>query len=153
MRLVIVESPFAGRAPRWARFFPPLAAAIAAVDRWLNVRYARAALRDCLLRGEAPIASHLLYTQPGVLRDQVPAERQHGIAAGLAWGVRADATVAYVDRGLSRGMWHGIERARLDGRCVVERSLPAWQPDPFRRATGITLAIVAALFLAGVVIL
>ena len=28
------------------------------------MEYARACLRDSLLRGEAPIASHLLYTQP-----------------------------------------------------------------------------------------
>jgi hypothetical protein len=43
------------------------------------------------LRGEAPIASHLLYTQPGVLNDGVPAERAHGIEAGLAWLRAADA--------------------------------------------------------------
>jgi hypothetical protein len=65
MRRVILESPFAGDVER-------------------NVRYARACVRDSLLRGEAPIASHLLYTQPGVLNDDIEAERQHGIDAGLA---------------------------------------------------------------------
>lgn len=64
--LVIVESPYAG-------------------DVDANVTYARRALRDCLERGEAPIASHLLYTQPGVLDDTVPEQRALGIAAGLAW--------------------------------------------------------------------
>ena len=54
MERVIIESPFAGD-----------------VDR--NLRYARAAMRDCLLRGESPYASHLLYTQPGVLNDDIPA--------------------------------------------------------------------------------
>lgn len=58
MRLVIIESPFAG-------------------DVEKNTRYARACVRDSLLRGEAPIASHLLYTQGGILNDDVPAERQH----------------------------------------------------------------------------
>jgi hypothetical protein len=38
-----------------------------------------------LLRGESPIASHLLYTQPGILKDDVPEERPLGIEAGLAW--------------------------------------------------------------------
>ncbi len=59
MRRVIIESPYAG-------------------DVETNVRYARACVRDSLLHGEAPIASHLLYTQEGVLRDEVPEERRWG---------------------------------------------------------------------------
>lgn len=106
MRRVILESPYAGN-----------------VDR--NVAYARACLRDSLLRGEAPIASHLLYTQPGVLDDQIPEERQMGIDAGLAWGVEAEATVVYTDYGISRGMRYGIERAEREGRVVEYRSLDA----------------------------
>lgn len=102
MRRVIVESPYAGD-----------------VDR--NVEYARRCVRDCLLRGEAPIASHLLYTQPGVLNDDVPAERQHGIDAGLAWGAVAEATVVYCDLGISRGMRYGIQNAERAGRPVEMR--------------------------------
>jgi hypothetical protein len=89
---VILESPYAGDVER-------------------NVAYARRALRDSLARGEAPIASHLLY--PQVLDDATPAEREHGIAAGLAWGHGAEAVVFYVDLGwspgmtLARGFWHG----------------------------------------------
>lgn len=86
-----------------------------------NVAYARAALRDCLQRGEAPFASHLLYTQ--VLDDQVPAERQQGIDAGLELAKRADATVVYFDRGISRGMTYGIAAAGSAGRPVEYRSL------------------------------
>jgi hypothetical protein len=56
---------------------------------------------DSLLRGEAPIASHLLYTQPGVLNDQVADERRLGIEAGLAWLRAAKATVVYQDLGIS----------------------------------------------------
>lgn len=108
MRKVIVESPYAG-------------------DIEKNVAYARAAIRDCLLRGEAPFASHLLYTQPGVLRDEVPEERQHGIDAGLAWGAYADATVVYLDLGISSGMRYGIENAKKHGRLVVYRNLEGWQ--------------------------
>ena len=107
-RRVIIESPFAG-------------------DIDTNQAYARAALRDCLLRGEAPLASHLLYTQPGVLDDSNPEERVHGIDAGLAWGCLADATVVYGDLGISTGMRYGIERAEREGRPVEYRQLTDWK--------------------------
>jgi hypothetical protein len=50
-------------------------------------------LHDCLEPGEAPFASHLLYTQPGVLCDGVANEREQEIKAGLAWAERAQATI------------------------------------------------------------
>lgn len=106
MRLVIVESPFAG-------------------DVGANIEYARACVRDSLMRGEAPIASHLLYTQPGVLNDAVPEERQHGIDAGLAWRAVAQASVVYTDRGISNGMEYGIRAAQAAGIPVEYRSLNA----------------------------
>ena len=106
MRLVILESPYAG-------------------DVEANVAYARACLRDSLARREAPLASHLLYTQPCVLRDEVPAERRQGVAAGMAWGRVAAATVVYTDRGVSRGMKLGIAAARAAGRPVEFRVLGA----------------------------
>ncbi|WP_100961101.1 hypothetical protein [Bosea sp. FBZP-16] len=104
MRLVIVESPYAG-------------------DVETNVEYARRCVRDSLLRGEAPIASHLLYTQPGVLDDEIPEERKHGIDAGLAWRRVADASVVYLDRGISKGMEYGIEAARYAGLPVEFREI------------------------------
>lgn len=106
MKLVILESPYAG-------------------DIEKNVAYARACVRDSLSRGEAPIASHLLYTQPGVLRDEVAEERQWGIDAGLAWGAKAEATVLYCDLGISRGMEYGIANAERTGRPVERRTLYA----------------------------
>lgn len=102
MRLVIIESPYAG-------------------DVEANVEYARKALRDSLLRGEAPIASHLLYTQPNVLDDNVTHERNLGINAGLAWGEKADATVVYADLGVSNGMLLGMRRAILAKRPIEIR--------------------------------
>lgn len=105
MRRVILESPFAGDVER-------------------NIRYARACVRDSLLRGEAPIASHLLYTQPGILNDDIPSERQRGIDAGLAWCEVADASVVYVDYGMSKGMEYGIKAAKEAGRPVEIRHLP-----------------------------
>lgn len=75
------------------------------------------------MRGEAPIASHLLYTQPGILRDSSQKERLWGIEAGLAWAEMAEATVIYVDRGVSNGMKFGIERATLAGKPVEYRTI------------------------------
>ena len=103
-RLVIIESPYAG-------------------DIETNVEYARKCVRDSLLRGEAPIASHLLYTQPGVLKDEIPEERQQGIDAGLAWRKVAQATVVYADLGISKGMQYGIDAASTAGIPVEYRSL------------------------------
>lgn len=104
MRLVILESPYAG-------------------DVEANVAYARACVRDCLLRGESPIASHLLYTQPGVLDDAIFSDRELGIAAGLAWLRVAEATVVYTDRGISVGMAAGVSAAKKLGRPVEYRRL------------------------------
>lgn len=104
MRRVIIESPFAG-------------------DVETNIAYARQCVRDSLSRGEAPIASHLLYTQPGILDDAIPAERKLGIDAGLAWRAVADASVVYTDRGISRGMSYGIEAAKEAGIPVEFRSI------------------------------
>lgn len=95
MKRVIVESPYAG-------------------DVELNLRYLRACLADCLKRGEAPFASHAIYTQPGVLDDTKPEERDLGIRAGFAWRTMADATVVYTDLGMSRGMIAGLKDAQ---RC------------------------------------
>lgn len=102
---VIVESPFAGDVER-------------------NVAYARAAMHDCLLKGEAPYASHLLYTQPGVLDDNHPSERVMGITAGFAWRHKAAYTVFYTDLGMSKGM----ELALQQPGEKVFRSIPAWAP-------------------------
>lgn len=93
MRLVIIESPYAGKTDR-------------------NIEYARRAVRDSLMRGEAPIASHLLYTQKGILWDDEPTERKLGIEAGLAWYNAADASVIYADYGISEGMKRGIAMAK-----------------------------------------
>ena len=102
--LVLVESPYAGEVA-------------------LNVRYTRACLNDCFKRGEYPFASHLLYTQKGVLNDNVPAERKLGIEAGLAWGKLAHKSVVYTDLGITDGMKLGIERAKEAGRPVEFRTL------------------------------
>lgn len=104
MRRVIVETPYAG-------------------DIKSNIKFARACMRDCLDRGEAPFASHLLYTQEGILDDNKPDERELGIHAGLVWGAQAEATVVYTDLGISNGMKKGIRLAKEIGRPVEHRTL------------------------------
>lgn len=106
-RLVLLESPYAGDVER-------------------NLIYAREAMRDALLRGEYPYASHLLYTQAGILDDRKHEERALGIEAGLAWGAHAARSVVYTDLGISDGMRIGIDRARAQGREVVTRQLKGW---------------------------
>lgn len=102
--LVILESPFAG-------------------DVEKNLKYARKCMRDCFMKGEFPFASHLLYTQEGILDDDLPEERKLGIDAGLCWGKFANKTVVYTDLGITEGMKEGIERAKSEGRVVEMREI------------------------------
>ena len=108
--LVFIESPFAG-------------------DVDTNIRYARACMRDSLNRGESPFAMHLLYTQDGILDDDIPEERNLGIEAGFAWGKHASKTVVYTDLGITPGMELGIQRAKEEGREVEYRELASWPLD------------------------
>ncbi|MDO8520671.1 MAG: hypothetical protein Q7S52_00990 [bacterium] len=108
MRRVLLESPYKGK--DWS-------------ETEANIRYARECMHDCIVRGEAPFASHLLYTQEGILNDRVPGERKRGIDAGLLWGECAEASVVYVDHGISEGMKTGIKRAKEAQRPVEYRSI------------------------------
>lgn len=110
MKLTIIESPYAGHTTE-------------------HTTYARRCLADSLARGEAPYASHLLYTQPGVLDDTIPAERRHGIEAGFAWGAEADLVAVYTDYGVSIGMSAGVTRARNAGQQIEYRSIGKNPPD------------------------
>lgn len=103
---VLLESPFA-------------AESVAEAER--NRRYLVRAIRDCFGRGEAPFASHALYTI--ALDDDIPNERELGIEAGLLWGECACKSVVYVDHGISPGMQKGINRAHADGRDVEFREI------------------------------
>jgi len=113
-RLVIIESPYAG-------------------DIDANITYARLCIRDALMRGEAPIASHLLYTQHGILRDEISTERQRGIDAGLAWYRVSDAAVVYTDRGISHGMELGIAAAKAANKPIEFRTLKSEGRGPSGR--------------------
>jgi hypothetical protein len=136
MPLVLVESPFAG-------------------DITANVDYARLCLRDALSRGEAPIASHLLLTQATVLDEKIPVQRTLGMDSGLAWLRAADASVVYIDRGISSGMSLGVETARGAGVPVEFRLLDGYvapvvtAPDPHAPDRGLVVSLVSSILREG----
>ena len=99
MKRVIIESPYAGSIE-------------------LNVRYARECLKDSLERGEAPIASHLLHTQ--VLDDNIPSERE----SGIAWGIdilNGCDELWVCSENISDGMKREIEYARTQGIPIINK--------------------------------
>lgn len=108
MKRVIIESPFAG-------------------DINLHMGYLRRCLRDSLMRGEAPFASHRIYTF--CLNDIDPVEREIGMQAGFAWAERADLTAVYTDFDISEGMKEGIEHAIRCGRPVEYRTIRGARSD------------------------
>lgn len=110
--IVVIESPYAGNVEA-------------------NVTYARACVADSLARGEAPYASHLLYTQEGILNDLAPAQRRLGIDAGLSFHHVASLVVFYIDMGWSPGMREAEHHARRHGVSVTYRSL---RPDAAPKA-------------------
>lgn len=101
---VIIESPYAG-------------------DVENNIKYAKMCMRDSIFRGEFPFASHLLYTQEGILNDDITIERNLGIMAGLEWGKMAEKTVVYTDLGISDGMHFGIKNAIENNRPIEWRKI------------------------------
>lgn len=114
MRRVLIESPFA--APTEEQIQE-------------HLRYARTALRDALYRNEAPLASHLLYTQQQVTDDTIPEQRQMGIDAGLAWHRLGQGSRVYTDCGISKGMIYGIKRAKIEKLPVEYRTICGWTSE------------------------
>jgi len=89
---VQLESPYAVPMSKGDRQrFPDLA------DRWqvVHLNYRDAAIRDSIMRCEAPFASHAMYTT--ALSDHVQAERALGTGAGLAYLRLAERHVFYLD--------------------------------------------------------
>lgn len=95
-------------------------------ERQANIRYAKACMKDCVSRGEAPFASHLLYTQKGILDDSNESERNKGMAAGQLWLGKVGFAVLYKDRGFSEGMVLDAIAATRAGKVVEIRTLKGW---------------------------
>ena len=121
MKLVIIESPFAGKGDTDEE---------RAKNTERNKRYLARCVRDCVLRGESPYASHRMLTS--ALDDMNPDERKLGIEAGFAWREKAAKTVVYTDHGVSRGMDLGIAHAEklalFVAHTIEYRSIGA-EPD------------------------
>lgn len=117
MKRVIIESPYKANGDNTVRD---------------HIYYARRCVLDSVLRGESPIASHLLL--PQVLDDNIPSERQMGIAAGLAWRPVADLSTFYTDYGWSTGMLDALGSCIAEGLPYNIRALdgPAQIPDILR---------------------
>lgn len=94
MNRIIIESPWRGATLR---------------EELRNSQYARRALKHSIELGEAPFASHMLYTQ--VLNDHRLDERELGMKAGWAWIDVADYLVFYNDYGMSIGMQAALQYA------------------------------------------
>jgi hypothetical protein len=123
-RYTCIESPFKGG--DWS-------------ETQTNIRYARACAKDCLDQGEIPYASHMFFTQRGILDDRIKEERDKGIRAGkdIEWLMHVASkfvegvyvcSAFYTDRGMSPGMELGIKEAKSVGREIVVRQLgPNWE--------------------------
>lgn len=108
MKRVVVESPFKGDVER-------------------NKRYLERCLRDCIMRGESPYASHKMLTD--CLDDSDPVERRMGIEAGFVWKQGANFTAFYVDLGWSKGMEWARDFCHEEKHAYEIRTLP--KDDPF----------------------
>ncbi len=97
-----------------------------------NRVYAREAMRNSMLRGEAPFVSHLLY--PQILEDSIPEERAAAKIATEQVIMRADRLAVYIDRGISDGMREEIRVASVSNTRVVFRTMKKPSEDlPFAR--------------------
>lgn len=113
MKITIIESPFKGRTPE---------------QEAQHKRYLNLCIRNSVLRGETPYASHRMLTD--ALDDADPVERELGMQAGfdmreallqlLRVGETSVLTAVYEDFGISGGMKRGMTAA-LAGSCPIER--------------------------------
>jgi hypothetical protein len=108
MKRVVLESPYR---------------ATEKVSLVTHVAYARLCVKHSLSQGEAPLASHLLYTQEGILVDALLEERLKGMWAGWTWFSSAEQLVVYTDFGISAGMKQGIYCASELRLPIVHRSI------------------------------
>lgn len=113
LRPVVYESPFA------SMDFDTFAR---------NIAYARLLIREGATGyNEAGIASHVIWTQPGILRDTVESERNLGIACGIVFANMAKRGIIGhiygIDLGWSKGMLRSKEYVLANGGEIAERRL------------------------------
>lgn len=103
---VVIESPFRGINGEYDQE---------------NISYLNMCILDCLLRGEAPFASHVMYTDS--LNDYYDEQRYFGIKAGFVWRKFAEKTIFYIDRGFSLGMVKALEHCKENNLNFEIRTL------------------------------
>jgi hypothetical protein len=97
-------------------------------DTERNVAYAKACMLDSISRNEAPLASHLLYTQ--MLDDRDHDQRAAGIDCEHSWLTVADKVVVYLDLdkgNVSSGMAKAMALADALRVPVERRHLPKFE--------------------------
>lgn len=121
MLMVTIESPFRATERH---------------SREENIHFARACCRFAIDQKYAPFASHLLYTQDGILDDDEKDQRDLGIEMGLMWGARASEIWFCVREGekISEGMMKAMNFYKYIGKPIQmiefdEDMNPTWQGD------------------------
>ena len=117
MRIVCLESPFKPTEDEIVRYAGRYSAAELLRQ---NLIYARLCLLNSLKQGEAPLASHLLYTQ---VYTEAPELRAAGIKAGIQMHHRCDLVVLCIDLGVSSGMRLAADNAKLINTEQTRRSI------------------------------
>lgn len=89
-----------------------------------NLEYARQCCHWVFEQNGVPFASHLFYTQEGMLDDTNQEERKKGIEAGFFIGVFAEKVCVFYDKGISKGMKLGVQKALERDQDIEFVSLP-----------------------------
>lgn len=89
-----------------------------------NLEYARQCCHWVFEQGGVPFASHLFYTQEGMLDDTNKDERNKGIEAGFFIGGFAEKVCVFYDKGISKGMKLGVQKALERDQEIEFVSLP-----------------------------
>jgi hypothetical protein len=105
---VVIESPYAG-------------------DVKQNRAYLEICIRDSVYRGESPYASHKMLTD--ALDDDIPEERDLGIACGLELRRRCDLRAFYIDLGWSGGMLAAKKLYDAEGLSYETREIGSVPPS------------------------
>jgi hypothetical protein len=84
-------------------------------------------MRHSLYKGEAPFASHGLYTLTGVLRDDLASERLLGLNAGDEFRALCHTTAFYTDLGWSDGMKRARAKCDLHGYPYEMRQIGVYK--------------------------
>lgn len=87
-------------------------------------RYAKRAVKDCLNRGEAPLASHIFFYE-FFNNNLIQTERDMGFISQVSWIKDCDMVVVYMDFGITQAMKAALDVAKLKNRRIEYRLITA----------------------------